>query len=341
MSTPLDPARIIQTGLGFWASKTLLSAVELGLFDVLGDKALTGAELTKALGIHDRANPDFYDALLATGFLERDGDGAAARYRNTAETATFLVRAKPSYVGGILEMANSRLFRFWADLTEALKTGKPQNETKNGGQSVFGELYANPERLEQFVEAMSGVSAGNFMALAEKFDFSKYKTLCDVGGAGAILSIHVATRHRHLSCLTTDLPMVSAIAKKNIAQSGLCDRIQTRNVDFFKDPLPKADVITMGMILHDWDLPTKRMLIGKAHAALEKGGSLIIYEFLIDDARRTHLPGLLMSLNMLIETKGGFDFTGADCIAWTRAAGFAESRLVPLIGPHSAVIATK
>lgn len=341
MNTPLDPARIIQTGLGFWASKTLLSAVELGLFGVLGDKALTGAELTKALGLHDRANPDFYDTLLATGFLERDGDGPAARYRNTAETATFLDRAKPSYVGGILEMANSRLFRFWADLTEALKTGKPQNETKNGGQSFFGELYANPERLEQFVEAMSGISTGNFMALAEKFDFSKYKALCDIGGAGGVLSIMVATRHQHMSCITADLPMISAIAKKKIAQLGLSDRIQTRDVDFFKDPLPKADVITMGMILHDWDLENKMMLIRKAYDALPEGGAFIAIEAIIDDARRQNAFGLMMSLNMLIEFGVAFDFTAADFSRWCKEVGFRRTEIIPLAGPSSAAVAYK
>jgi hypothetical protein len=111
--------------------------------------------------------------------------------------------------------------------------------------------------------------------------------------------------------------------------------------DFFNDNLPSAEVLVMGMILHDWDLPTKRMLLEKAYAALPQGGSLVVIEMLIDDERRAHLPGLLMSLNMLIETRGGFDFTGADCIGWMEGAGFANSRKVSLAGPYSAVIGTK
>ena len=341
MNTPLDPTRIIQTGLGFWAAKTLLSAVELDLFSLLGDKALTGAELTKALGLHSRANPDFFDTLLALGFLERDGDGPVGRYRNTAETATFLDKSKPGYVGGILDMANSRLFRFWADLTEALKTGKAQNETKNGGESMFAEVYANPARLKQFVEAMSGVSTGNFMALAEKFDFSQYKTLCDVGGAAGVLSIMVATRHRHMNCITADLPMVSEIAREKIAKLGLSDRIKTQDVDFFKDPLPKADVITMGMILHDWDLENKMMLIRKAYDALPEGGAFIAVEAIIDDARRQNAFGLMMSLNMLIEFGVAFDYTGADFTRWCREVGFKHTEIIPLAGPSSAAVAYK
>ncbi len=341
MSTSLTPSHIIHTGLGFWASKTLLSAVELGLFSTLADQAMTGAELNQALGLHARANPDFYDTLLALGFLERDGDGPAARYRNTAETAMFLDKGKPSYVGGILEMANARLYRFWADLTEALKTGKPQNETRNGGQSVFGEIYADPERLEQFVAAMSGVSTGNFMALAEKFDFSKYQTLCDVGGASGILSIMVAMRHPHLRCTTADLPMVSQIARRKISGFGLSERIQTRDLDFFKEPLPQADVITMGMILHDWDLDTKMMLIRKAYDALPEGGVFIAIEAIIDDARRENAFGLMMSLNMLIEFGVAFDYTGADFARWCREAGFSRTEILPLAGPTSAAIAYK
>jgi hypothetical protein len=337
----VTPDHILQTGMGFWGSKTLLSAVELGLFTRLGDKAMTGEELAAALGLHARANPDFFDALLALGFLARDGEGPAARYRNTPETATFLDKTRPAYVGGILEMANARLYRFWGDLTTALKTGKPQNEMKDGGESMFGELYADPARLEQFMDAMTGVSTGNFVALAEKFDFSKYKTLCDVGGAAGILSIMVALRHPHIACTSADLPMVSPIAQRKIASFGLSERIKTADIDFFKDPLPKADIITMGMILHDWDLDNKMMLIRKAYEALPEGGAFIAVEALIDDARRENAFGLLMSLNMLIEFGVAFDFTGADFTRWCKEAGFKRTEIIPLAGPSSAAVAYK
>jgi len=149
-------------------------------------------------------------------------------------------------------------------------------------------------------------------------------------------------RARSVGCCRRSRLCACSILAKSSGENGWSrTRLGFTAGDFFVDDLPRADVLVMGMILHDWDLPAKRLLIGKAHAALEKGGSLIIYEFLIDDARRTHLPGLLMSLNMLIETRGGFDYTGADCLGWKRDAGFAEGRVVPLVGPHSAVIATK
>jgi len=263
----LTPARIMDVGMGFWPTKTLLSAVELGLFTCLEHRALTGAELQQALGLHGRANPDFFDTLVALRFLERDGDGAEARYRNTAETALFLNRKSPQFIGGFLEMANARLYPFWGSLTEALQTGQPQNEMKHGQKAMFEELYSKPERLEQFMDAMVGISAGNFQVFAAKFDFSRYTTLCDVGGANGLLSILVAQAHPHLRCISADLPAVTVIAANKIAALGLSDRVSVQPLDFFADPLPRADVITMGMILHDWNLEKKMQLIKKAYDA--------------------------------------------------------------------------
>lgn len=338
---PLSPAKIMEVGMGFWPAKVLLSAVELGVFTTLGDKAMTGGELQRALGLHPRANPDFFDALLALSFLERDGEGPEARYRNTAETALFLDRNSPQFMGGFLEMANARLYRFWGDLTEGLRTGQPQNEIKHTGASMFGELYSKPERLEQFMDAMSGISAANFLAFAEKFDFSRYKTITDVGGATGQLSILVARQHPHMRCTSADLPQATQIARRKIAAAGLADRVSAVPIDFFADPLPKADVVTMGMILHDWNLEKKMRLIRKAYDALPPGGAFVVIENLIDDARRKNAFGLLMSLNMLIEFGDAFDFTGADFSGWCRQAGFTKFDVIPLAGPASAGVAYK
>lgn len=337
----LSPSRIMEVGLGFWPAKTLLSAVELGLFTKLGSNSMTGRELQDQLGLSARANPDFFDALVALRFLERDGDGSVARYRNTPETALFLDRNNPAYIGGILEMANARLYRFWGDLTEALRTGRPQNEIKHTGAPVFAELYSQPERLEQFMDAMTGISAANFTAFAEKFDFSRYQTLCDVGGATGQLSMIVAARHPHLRCFTVDMPEVTTIAERKIAAAGLSDRITARAVDIFSEPLPRADVITMGMVLHDWNLEKKMQLIRAAYDALPTGGAFVVIENLIDDARRENVFGLLMSLNMLIEFGEAFDFTAADFFRWCREVGFRETEVIPLAGPASAGVAYK
>ena len=312
----VDPSEIMQVGMGFWASKTLLSAVELELFTKLGGDAMTAAEIAEALGLHERAVPDFPDALVALQLLDREGDGSAAVYRNTDAGAAFLDKASPAYIGGMLEMSNARLYRFWGDLTVALRTGEPQNEIKHTGKALFEELYRDEGRLEQFMHAMAGISAGPFHALAEKFDFSEYETLCDVGGATGQLSIILADRHPHMRCTTFDLPAVEPIAERTIEAAGLSDRVEAVGGDFFGEPLPEADVITMGMILHDWNLERKKQLVKAAYDALPEGGAYIVIENIIDDARRENAFGLLMSLNMLIEFGDAFDFTGADFAAW-------------------------
>jgi O-methyltransferase/methyltransferase family protein len=341
MSGQVDPSHIMQVGMGFWASKTLLSAVELELFTKLGSGAMTAQEMAGALGLHERAVPDFPDALVALQLLDREGDGPDAVYRNNEAGAVFLDKASPAYVGGMLEMSNARLYPFWADLTDALQTGKPQNEIKHTGKPMFEGLYADEGRLEQFMNAMAGISAGPFLALAEKFDFAKYGSLCDVGGATGQLSIILANRHPHLKCATFDLPVVEPIAKRTIEAAGVSDRVDTVGGDFFVDALPHADVITMGMILHDLGLERKKHLIKAAYDALPEGGAFVVIENIIDDARRENAFGLLMSLNMLIEFGDAFDFTGADLASWCAEAGFRHFEVLPLAGPTSAGIAYK
>ena len=341
MNRTTDPSRILEVGFGFWGSKVLLTAVELGVFTTLDNKSMTGEELGRAIDIHPRGIWDFFDTLVALGFLIREGDGPQGRYRNTEETARFLDKNQPTYIGGILEMCNDRLFRFWSDLGPALKTGMPQNEVKHSQKPIFETLYEDLPLLEQFMGAMRGISLGNFEAFAQKFDFSTYQSLCDVGGATGLLSSLVAKRHPHIRCTTFDLPKVEPIARKWLAKEGLSDRVQVVSGDFLKDSLPKADVITMGMILHDWNLEKKKHLIRLAYEALAEGGAFVAIENLIDDARRENAFGLMMSLNMLIEFGDAFDFTGADFWGWCREAGFNRYEVIHLAGPCSAAVAYK
>lgn len=341
MNDQLDPTHIMQTATAFWASKVLLTAVEVDLFTKLSSGAMTAPQLGDALGLHPRGTYDFFDALVALKFLNRDGDGPQGSYTNTPETDAFLNKASPTYIGGMPEMLNSRLFGFWNGLGTALKTGKPQNEIKHTGKPMFEELYADDARLGQFLEAMTGLQAANFKLLAEKFDFSKYKTVSDIGGALALLSRIVGERHRHLSFTSFDLPPVSPHAKKHVLDAGMSDRIAVASGDFFNDALPRSDVVTMGNILHDWNLEKKKILIRKAYDALPDGGAFIAIENLIDDARRENVFGLLMSLNMLIEFGDASDYTGENFREWCSEAGFKRFEFIQLAGPTSAAIAYK
>lgn len=330
------PDRIMQLGLGFWGSKTLLTAVELGLFTELARKPLDADALTQRLKLHPRSARDFFDALVSLGMLKRVG----RRYANTPDTALFLDRAKPSYVGGMLEMCNARLYGFWGSLTEALRTGLPQNEVKTG-TDFFGTLYADPQRLEGFLKAMTGLSQGTARAMARKFPWKNYRTFADIGCAQGGVAVEIALAHKHLTGQGMDLPVVRPVFEAYAREKRVDKRLSFHPGDFFKEPLPQTDVLIMGHILHDWNLDEKMMLLNKAYAALPSGGALIVHEALIDDARKQNAVGLLMSLNMLIETPGGFDFTGADCRQWMKETGFKRTKVEKLAGPDSMVIAIK
>ncbi len=337
----VDPSKIMQIGMGFFASKTMLTAVNMGLFTLLATGELAGQSIKEKLGLHDRGLYDFLDTLVALGFLKRTGIKETAVYSNAEDADLFLDKNKPSYVGGMLEMANNRLYPFWNNLEEGLKTGKPQNETKTGEAPIFEALYADQSRLREFLKAMGGIQMGNFMMFAQVFDFAKYHTLCDAGGAGGYLAAQVAMNNQHMRCVTFDLPPVAPVAKENITMMGLSDRVSVQSGDFLTEDLPKADVITMGNVLHDWGAKEKKMLIKKAYDALPQGGALVVIENIIDDNRSVNAFGLLMSLNMNIETPEGFDFSAADFDGWAKECGFSHTSAMPLTGPSSTVIAIK
>ena len=333
----ISPDHILQTGFAFWSSKTLLSAVEMELFTELAKHPSDLATLQGRLGLHPRGARDFLDALVALGFLLRGEDGI---YRNTPDTEVFLDKAKPSYIGGIMEMANHRLYPFWGNLTAGLRTGEAQNESKNG-QDPFVTLYADPARLREFLRAMSGVSRGANMTIAQQFPWADYRTCADIGTAQGDLITQITLAQPHLQGIGYDLPEVGPVFEDYIAVNGLSDRVHFAGGSFFTDDLPKADVLLFGHILHDWDLPTKKILLAKAWTALPPGGAVVVYDAIIDDDRKQNAFGLLMSLNMLIETPGGFDYTGAECIRWMREAGFKDCRVEHLTGPDSMVIGIK
>jgi len=331
-----SPEHILQIGMGFWASKTVLSAVEMEVFTELAKGPESFETLTGRLGLHPRSSRDFLDALVALGFLERE----EGHYRNSPSSDLFLDKHKPSYIGGVLEMANKRLYGHWGRLTTAIRTGENQSEGA-GEEEPFAALYADPTRLKGFLRAMTGISHGANMTIAAKFPWDKYKTAADCGTAQGDLIVQVALKNPHISGIGFDLPEVAPVFEEYVEVNGLTSRVRFQPGSFFTDPLPNVDVILMGHILHDWNLEEKKMLIRKAYEAIPEGGAFVVYDALIDDDRRKNAFGLLMSLNMLIETPGGFDYTGADCMGWMKEAGFRETRVEHLVGPDSMVIGIK
>jgi hypothetical protein len=335
-----SPERIIELGQGFWSSKALLSAVELRLFTALAaaDGGMTCETLRHCLGLHERGARDFFDALVALGLVRRDENG---RYANTPETDLYLDRNKPTYVGGFLEMCNATLYACWGGLSDALRTGRAQNGADAAERERFSALYADQARLTMFLKGMTGGSLPVAKAIAARFPWDEYRTLIDIGTAEGCLPVQVAAAYPHLTGGGFDLPPVGPVFEDYTRSHGLSDRLRFHPGDFLRDPLPSADVLVMGRVLHNWDLATKKELLAKAHAALPAGGALLVYDRMIDDERRLNSAGLLASLNMLVMTPGGFDYTGADCVAWMHEAGFREMRVEALAVGHSMVIGRK
>lgn len=338
----LDPERIMDIGTGFLAAKTLLVAVDLELFTFLSDGGKRASVIEEELGLHPRATRDFLDALLSLDLLERDGTGGDPVYSNTPETAAFLDKNDPRYVGGSLELSNKRLYEMWGNLDEALRTGQPQNEVKDSDASLFEKLYEDPERLEAFLEGMEGSSKQTFRAFADQFDFSEYDTLCDIGGALANLSRTVVREHPHLSAVSLDLPEVTELARERIREHGLSERVEAVSRDFLEDEIPEADLVTASRVLHDLGLEDKKMLLRKAYEAVRPGGAFVAIDAIIDDERREHTAGLLESLVMLVEFgEEGFDYTGEQFTEWATEAGFEEIDIRPLSNSRSMAIAHK
>lgn len=338
MTQALTMTRIFEIGLRFWEAKVLLTALELGVFTELAKGPLDLQTLTMRLDIHPRSAQDFFDALVSLQLLDRQ-DG---KYTNVPDTDFFLDKNKPTYAAGFLEMANMRLYPFWGSLTEGLRTGQPQSESRGSDTTFFDTVYKNPAALRAFLQGMTGNSKGGIVqALLEKFPWHAYKTFLDVGTSEGGYPVEIARAHSHLTGIGFDLPPVQPMFEEYVRGFGLQDRLRFVGGDFFKDELPEASVIIMAHILHDWNLEEKQLLLRKAYAALPTGGALIVCDLIIDDDRRKNTLGLLMSLNMLIETPGGFDYTGADGLSWMKAAGFRHAYVEHLVGADSMVVGIK
>jgi O-methyltransferase/methyltransferase family protein len=332
----LSPERFIQMGMGFWAARAVISAVELGVCTELAKGPQSAEALTTSLNINARGARDFLDALVALGVIEREGN----IYRNTPEADQFLDKNKPSYMGGILEMSGARLWEPWSRLSDAVRTGEPQNGA-GGDPNHFDHIYTDPKMVRLFAEAMTGISTGTAKVIAAKFPWSDYKTFCDIGCAQGALPVQLALAHPHLTGIGSDLEVVRPVFDEYIARFNLQSHLRFQPCDLFKDPMPKADVYIMGHMLHGWSLAEKRTMVKRAYDALPNGGALIVFDAMIDDERRKNAFGLLMSLNMLIETPKGFDYTVGQGKQWLTEAGFRDVSATALTGPDSMVVGLK
>jgi len=328
------PERILALAYAFWRSKVLFAAVELEVFSTLADGPLELPVLARRTGVHPRGARDFFDSLVALGLLHRK---AAGHYVNAPDAELYLVRNRPAYLGDLLQHLNSRHYRNWDLLARALATGEPQSRL---GTETYEGFYANDGSRNTFLRGMTAGSLLAARALAQAFPWDRYKTFLDIGTAQGGAAVEIARAQPHLTGGGFDLPQVEPAFMQYVRDNHLADRLQFHAGDFFTDPLPRADVMVMGRILHNWNGASRTNLLTKAYQGLPWDGALIVYDPLIDDDR-SKAHGLLSSLNMLIETASGSEYTASDCKSWMSQAGFRDIRDLGLDGLHTAVVGFK
>jgi SAM-dependent methyltransferase len=315
------------------ATRAILSAAEVGVFDALSKRPKGLEALTKQLGLHRRGIRDLLDALVALHVLERNSEGDYSN-RPGARAA---VRARQAIrLDEAGRLPGEQHDRGWESLTTALRTGRPQNGMN--GRDQYACLYSNDAAVHAFAERMTRQTLEIAPEIAASFPWQDHRSVADIGCAQGCLLVEIAKRHGHMRGCGFDLPLLRSEFENHVSGHGLAARLRFEAGDFFRDPLPSADVLIIGRVLHNWDLATKRLLLEKAHAALRPGGALIVYDRLIDDERRHNAEGLLASLNMLLNTAGGFDYTAADCMEWMAAAGFQGMSMQALAGSQSMIV---
>ncbi|MFI0817548.1 methyltransferase [Streptomyces sp. NPDC021098] len=329
-----SPQPVTELFWAYWKTKTMLSAIELGVFTELAKEPLRGDELAGRLGLGPGAVGDFLDALVALDLLDRTGDvyantPAADEYLDAGKPATYL---GDSYLAQCAGLAD--------DLTGVLRTGEALRGARTG-RDFYADMYATSHSVRAFQRDMTALSIGSARVIAESFPWDSYRSLADIGTSEGALPGRILLSHPHLTAVGFDLPQAREGFEEYTGALGLADRMSFRPGDFFRDELPSADVLVFGHVLHNWGLEEKRLLLDKAYRTLPEGGAVLIYETLIDGDRRSNAVGLILSLMMHLEVPGGFDYTGPQCQEWLREAGFRETRVEHLDGPESMIVGFK
>ncbi|MFI9256714.1 methyltransferase [Streptomyces sioyaensis] len=323
---------LLQMAADFYKWRTVLFAVELGLFTALLHTPMTPAGVCDRFGIGRRGAADFLDSLVSVGLLERaDGDGA---YRTAPLAARFLDGEKAAYLGRFLQQADAR----WSRVGEGLLTGEPQNGARPGA-GMFVRQHRSRQEWRAYYGGMDALNGPSGRALVDAFDWGTVKRVTDVGGARGNVLAELVRAHPHLEATVFDLPAVEPVFTEHMAELGLTGRVAFRPGDFFRDALPESEVVVFGHVLHDWDVEQRRQLARRAFEAVAPGGYALAYDTMIDEERRTKTNSLLVSLNMMLCTPGGSEYTPSEGARWFEDAGFAEVSHRPLAGDDTLLVA--
>ncbi|MER6331214.1 methyltransferase [Streptomyces sp. NPDC001034] len=330
MTSSPGPEAVLRIASGVRQAQVLFTSLELGVFDMLAEGPLSADELAERRSLHPRAVRDLLAALHALGLLERDFGG----YRLAPAADTYLVRGRPAHLGGFLAFLDGVLHPAWRGLTQSVRTGQA---VRTG--DPYDGLYDSAADRDGFLDAMDVLNSPLAAQLAE-YDWHRYRSFVDVGGARGNLAAQIAKAHPNLDAQVFDLPGLSPAFDRHMAALGLTGAVSFTAGDFFADPLPAADVVIFGHVLHNWPEERRDVLLAKAYEAVSAGGAVLVYDPMIDE-HRPQLPNVLASLNMLVWSEGGSEYPVGDLRARLFAAGFATVTASPIGATGTLVAARK
>jgi N,N-dimethyltransferase/O-methyltransferase len=174
------------------------------------------------------------------------------------------------------------------------------------------------------MDAHNGFTADE---LAREIDWSRYASFADIGGARGNVAARIALAHPHLTGEVFDLPGLAPLADELLKDLGVADRVRFTGGDFFTDLMPAVDVLILGHVLADWPTEARLDLLDRAYAALSPGGTIVIYDAMIDPGGE-QLDTLLQRINSAIIRDDNSQYSVAECQDWLAAAGFRTERAI-------------
>lgn len=328
---------LLDLAYSYCKSKVLFVSNDLGIFSLLARKKKNVQEISRELGLEQRPVEMLLNACVSLGLLQKK-DGL---YFNSTTAEMFLVKGKPMYVGESFGVLDKRSYKLWDKLKDAVKTNKPQAYT-NGDGDLFEEMTKNKEEMQAFFQGLNALAYWPANSLPRTFDFSPYHHLLDVGGGSGAYSLAVVKRYTHLKATVFDLAPVCDIARGYIEKEKLSDKITALPGDFFKDDFPQGiDVVLFSNLLHDWEESKIEQLLKKTFQSLPSGGAVIISDLILNNEGTEPLYAALMSLTLLLDTKGGANYTEEQYTRWLNRAGFRDITIKPISGSNRIVTAIK
>ncbi len=314
----LTTRRLNDTGLGFMNAATLLSAMELGLFDALSEGPLTLGEVARRTGLSEDRADKLVTACAAIDLVHRAGD----KISNVEDCDRFLVRGKPTYFGDYLLHFAKESWSKWGRLTEYLKT------TDTKGRGRYYEMSDDPKASRALTEAGYTGSQGTARVLARRFDFSRYHHLLDIGGGSGVYSIEACRRYPGLRATVLDFPAVCVVTREFVEKTGMTDRIEVIPGDFAAAPFPTgADVALLCGNIHAYDSETAAQVVKKTFDILPHGGAMIICDYMLNDEKTGPAVAAFLSVAQAFQPGVGKVHTGADFRSYMEAAGFRVDRV--------------